>query len=89
MTGPCVCHNCGETWPRHPALEVPCPTCQAPIGQACRKPSGHNRWSYEGPHVSREQAAVNAEIMSICAEGPTARGEAPKEDQPALFEVPA
>ena len=66
MTGPVTCHACGEQWPRHPALEVPCPTCQADVGKACHKPSGHARWDYEGPHVPREQRAVDEGFMSIC-----------------------
>lgn len=35
------CNNCGEEWPRDPRLEVACPTCQAPVGQKCRRPSEH------------------------------------------------
>lgn len=38
---PFRCTLCGQTWPRDPAVEVPCPTCHAPIGRNCRRPSGH------------------------------------------------
>ena len=38
---PVRCTNCGQEWPRDPALEVPCPVCRAGIGQICRRPSGH------------------------------------------------
>ena len=36
-----TCRLCGRTWPRDPALAVPCPTCYAPTGRRCRRPSGH------------------------------------------------
>jgi len=30
-----ACKHCGQEWPRDPALEVPCPKCEAPIGKKC------------------------------------------------------
>lgn len=38
-----TCNNCGHTWPRDPALEVPCPVCNAKIGCKCtiNRPSEH------------------------------------------------
>ena len=33
--------GCGMSWPRHPALEVACPNCQAPVGSWCKRPSEH------------------------------------------------
>jgi hypothetical protein len=45
--------GCGKTWPRDPALEVPCPECAAPIGTRCRRPSGHGAWGRE-PHAARD-----------------------------------
>ena len=38
-----TCDGCGQTWPRDPALEVPCPVCGAAVGRACTElhPSGH------------------------------------------------
>lgn len=48
VKGLAVCRNtsCGLTWPRDPVLEVACPTCTAPIGIGCKRPSGHS-----GPFV--------------------------------------
>ena len=37
-----TCKLCGEEWKRDPALEVVCPSCSAPIGARCRRPSGHS-----------------------------------------------
>jgi hypothetical protein len=38
---PVTCSECGEAWPRDPALEVRCPTRHAPVGVKCQRPSGH------------------------------------------------
>lgn len=35
------CSRCGQRWAMDPALMVACPTCQAPIGSRCKRPSGH------------------------------------------------
>ena len=36
------CGRCGEEWPQgDPALRVACPSCQAPPGRRCRRPSAH------------------------------------------------
>lgn len=50
------CHACGQTWPRDPALEVPCPTCRAGVGRKCRRPSGHEAWG--GVHAERDLLAM-------------------------------
>ncbi|OAN53493.1 zinc finger domain-containing protein [Sphingobium sp. TCM1] len=44
VKGVAVCQNqdCGLTWPRDPVLEVACPTCKAPVGVGCKRPSGHS-----------------------------------------------
>lgn len=60
-----VCHRCGERWPRHPALEVQCPTCHATVGVGCFRPSGHAGPLIE-PHVEREQRAVDAGVLKLC-----------------------
>lgn len=57
------CSSCGETWPRDPALEVPCPTCHAKIGQACKRPSGHKAMDV---HVARDKAAMKAGFLRKC-----------------------
>lgn len=67
---PVTCHNCGQTWPRHPALEVKCPDCRAPVGQNCRRPSGHNC----DIHARREALAVDTGVLPMCPKGPTALG---------------
>lgn len=58
------CRNCGETWPRDPRLEVPCPSCDAPVGSKCKRPSGH---TVKTPHVPREEAALEADEIDKCA----------------------
>lgn len=60
-----TCALCGRTWPRDPALEVPCPTCKAPIGSICKRPSGHR--TYGGvPHPDRDRAAMAAGLLERC-----------------------
>ncbi|MEQ9705655.1 MAG: hypothetical protein RLN66_01655 [Roseitalea porphyridii] len=46
-------------------LEVPCPSCNAPIGVKCRRPSGH---SCE-PHAPRDIAADRAGHYGDCPLG--------------------
>jgi len=65
---PVSCSNCGDTWPRDPALEVPCPTCHARVGVKCRRPSGHGC----ALHASRDQAAMDAGFLRPCPKGPSA-----------------
>jgi hypothetical protein len=68
---PVSCQHCGETWRRDPALEVPCPSCLAPIGRACRRPSGHNVWTAAGRICrARDQAALDAGKLTPCRGGP-------------------
>ena len=54
----CNRDGCGKTWPRDPVLEVPCPTCKAPVGTKCtvNRPSQHkhsmmfagkNEWGHD------------------------------------------
>ena len=59
------CQNCGQTWPRDPALEVPCPRCGAGIGQDCKRPSGHRVFA-GGIHLSRDLAALAAGVLKPC-----------------------
>jgi len=59
------CSNCGEEWPRDPALEVECPTCHAPVGVKCRRPSGHPCEL----HASREQGGDGRRILAAMPEG--------------------
>lgn len=65
------CRNCGEEWPRDPALEVPCPVCRARVGAKCKRPSQHGVWGGQ-PHAERDQAAMDAGFLRPCPKGPTA-----------------
>lgn len=58
------CANCGETWARDPRLEVECPDCWQKVGSWCQRPSGHKAAEF---HIAREQAAVDAGLMSVCS----------------------
>jgi len=51
------CTHCGQSWPRDPALEVPCPVCNAEVGIRCRRPSGHIVWGGQ-PHPERDRLAM-------------------------------
>jgi len=64
----CLKPGCDRTWPRDPALEVACPTCQAKIGQICKRPSGHRNWNGE-PHAARDLAADAAGKYGPCPLG--------------------
>jgi DNA-directed RNA polymerase subunit RPC12/RpoP len=64
-----ACSQCGEEWPRDPALEVPCPTCHARVGVKCRRPSGHPCEL----HASRDQAAIDAGFLRPCPKGLSAQ----------------
>lgn len=68
-----VCYACGQKWEKHPATAVPCPQCLALSGSPCKRPRGHD--VIGGPHVEREQKAVDEGILSICPEGPTERAK--------------
>lgn len=43
LTDECSCNvpQCNRTWPRHPILEIDCPSCGAGEGDLCKRPSGH------------------------------------------------
>lgn len=75
-----TCSQCGETWPRDPALEVACPTCHAPVGRRCKRPSGHGC----SLHHTRDQAAMDAGFMRPCPQGPSAQ-QASRAGQLTLF----
>lgn len=72
-----VCHACGETWPRDPALEIECPDCRAPIGSPCKRPSGHRASRL---HNARDAAAMAAGIIGRCSAAPAIAAA-----QPTLF----
>lgn len=64
----CQKPGCGRSWPRDPALEVPCPDCTAPVGSPCRRPSGHRVFGH-GVHGARDLAADAAGKYEICPSG--------------------
>ena len=57
------CTRCGEEWPAgDPALRVACPSCQAPPGRQCRRPSGPGC----GVHAARDSLAVDVGLLRPC-----------------------
>lgn len=52
----CLKPGCVRTWTRDPVLEVPCPTCSAPVGARCKRPSEHRVFGGE-PHDERDRLA--------------------------------
>ena len=52
---PVQCKTCHQIWPRDPILEVACPTCRAPIGRRCKRPSGHDAGNV---HAARDLLAM-------------------------------
>lgn len=68
MTVTCARPECDRTWPRDPVLEIACPTCLAPVGQRCKRPSGHRVWGGE-PHPERDIAADQAGLYGPCPVG--------------------
>lgn len=73
----CVKAGCDRTWPRDPALEVPCPTCQARAGAKCKRPSGHSAWQH-WVHAERDLAAEAAGHYGQCPLGVCYSSEALK-----------
>lgn len=64
-TARCLRPGCDKTWPRDPALEVACPTCMAPAGRRCRRPSEHVAFA-KGVHAARDVAADEAGHYGPC-----------------------
>jgi len=58
--------RCGQSWPRDPALEVPCPRCRAPVGHWCKRPSGHKAMNL---HADRDVEAMRLGKLSKCPGG--------------------
>jgi hypothetical protein len=66
----CLREGCDRSWPRDPVLEVACPTCRAPAGRNCRRPSGHQAWGPHGRFCSpRDVAADLAGAYGPCPLG--------------------
>lgn len=60
--------GCGKVWPRDPALEVPCPTCNAHAGRRCYRPSGHPIFA-GGIHAARDLLADARGYYGPCPHG--------------------
>jgi hypothetical protein len=63
------CSACGQEWPRDPALEVVCPTCNSHIGHFCgsKRPSGHKvRFGSTLIHLARDQLAMDLGFLQRC-----------------------
>lgn len=59
--------ECGDEFPRHPALEIKCPTCQARPGKPCVRPSEHTVFRGSDGlslHRARRKAAFAAKPCS-------------------------
>ena len=57
------CARCGETWPHgDPALRVACPSCQAPPGRRCHRPSAHECVV----HAARDRLAMEQGLLKPC-----------------------
>lgn len=62
-----TCARCDLTFPYDLAKDVPCPTCNAPAGKNCRRPSGHPVWNGAGRLcIPRDQAALDAGALVRC-----------------------
>jgi hypothetical protein len=66
--GPWRCDDCGQEWPRDPALEVACPKCGAAVGKWCYddRPSGHRAKFGVWVHSERDQRALDEGIITRC-----------------------
>jgi hypothetical protein len=86
-----TCERCGFVWGRDPCLHVECPTCTAPVGSPCRRPSGHpvlNSWGRFHPARDRAAAAAGSYAHTCHQPDCTCCGvpiEAPAEVQGSLF----
>lgn len=79
MTVQCQ-RGCGRTWLRDPVLEVVCPTCGAPVGVKCRRPSGHGC----APHAPRDIVADKTGHYGPCPLGLCGLENVAKHHEPQL-----
>ncbi len=84
-TAACNRPGCDRTWPRDPVLEVACPTCYAPVGVRCKRPSGHS-----GPfielHVDRDLLADSEGKYGLCPLGICGAANRPVQGSLPLFD---
>ena len=60
---------------------MPCPTCLAPVGVNCPRPSGHNCEL----HIPRDQPALDAGVIIKCTGDRESHGKAQAEAQLKLM----
>jgi len=58
-----ICSFCGDQWPRDPALEVRCPSCDRGPGRRCVRPSGHEC----DVHAERDRLALEQGWIKPCS----------------------
>jgi hypothetical protein len=68
VTVRCLRPGCERIWSRDPVLEVACPTCRAPVGARCKRPSEHRVFGGE-PHAERDVVADRAGAYGPCPLG--------------------
>lgn len=68
-----ACGNpvCEKTWERDPIYEVACPHCGAGVGQACKRPSGHDAFNIGNQkfHSERDLKALEEGKYGSCPQG--------------------
>jgi ribosomal protein S27E len=74
-----TCEACGQSWVRHPALEVACPDCGVRVGAWCMRPSGHRATEL---HMAREQLSLDRGLLQMC---PAITSVVESPPQPSLF----
>ena len=77
----------GRTWPRDPALDVPCPTCGAKVGVRCRRPSGHGCEVHAERDIAADRAGAYGECpLALCGLANVARRRAEEQAAAASIE---
>lgn len=69
LTGESSCNvdSCSRTWERHPILEISCPSCNADVGELCKRPSGHPAQGDHGRfHNKRYYESLDAGHFGEC-----------------------
>jgi hypothetical protein len=57
-----TCEGCGDTWDHDPRLTAACPTCKAPAGVACVRPSEHRLSASFGNSIHALRRKLSFEI---------------------------
>lgn len=81
---------CGDEFPRHPALEIACSQCHAPIGKPCKRPSEHAVFrgsDGHALHAQRRKAAFEARPCSCLRKWEEAQRTTGQRAHPSLFDA--